>query len=106
VPDPVIEVSLGENLAGSEVWVRISDNGPGIDDELRDKIFNPFVTSKQSGTGLGLPITRKLVEAHGGEIELHSPLDTAGGLDSGTEFVLTFPKDLGVAREDDRGGAS
>jgi signal transduction histidine kinase len=83
---PRIEVSLGENLAGTEVWVRIHDNGEGIDPALRDRIWNPFYTSKEHGTGLGLPITKRIVEAHGGEIEL------ASSPESGTEFVLTFPK--------------
>jgi signal transduction histidine kinase len=86
VDKPQIEVAMGENLAGTEVWVRIRDNGPGMDEEVRQRIFNPFYTSKQGGTGLGLPITRKLVEAHRGEIEL---LSTPG---QGTEFVLTFSK--------------
>ena len=86
IDDPQVEVSLGENLAGSEVWVRVRDNGPGIEAEAAARIFDPFFTKKQSGTGLGLPITRKLVEAHGGEIELV----TVEG--RGTEFVLTFPK--------------
>jgi signal transduction histidine kinase len=85
--DPaVIEVSVGENLAGSEVWVRVKDNGPGIDEVTQAKVFRPFFTSKANGTGLGLAISRKLVDAHGGTIELHS----APG--AGTEFVLTFPK--------------
>jgi signal transduction histidine kinase len=86
VESPRMDVSMGENLAGTEVWVRISDNGVGIPSELREKIFAPFVTSKSGGTGLGLPITKKLVEAHGGTIELTSE---AG---QGTEFVLTIPK--------------
>jgi signal transduction histidine kinase len=86
VEQPRMEISLGENLAGSEVWVRIRDNGRGIDDELREKIFRPFVTSKPGGTGLGLPITKKLIESHGGTIELMS----APG--EGAEFVLTIPK--------------
>ncbi len=81
-----VEVALGENLAGTEVWVRIRDNGPGIDRELAQKMFNPFVTSKDGGTGLGLPITKKLVEAHGGSIELQSDPG------NGTEFTVTFPK--------------
>ncbi len=85
-PSPRLDISMGENLAGTEVWVRICDNGAGISDELRAKIFSPFVTSKRGGTGLGLPITKKLVEAHGGTIELSS----APG--QGTEFVLTIPK--------------
>jgi signal transduction histidine kinase len=68
------------------VWVRIADNGIGIDSALRDKIWNPFYTSKDHGTGLGLPITKKLVEAHGGEIELDDAPD------GGASFLLTFPK--------------
>ena len=86
VESPRMDVSMGENLAGTEVWVRVKDNGAGIPKELREKIFSPFVTSKSGGTGLGLPITKKLVEAHGGSIEL---LSEPG---EGTEFVLTIPK--------------
>jgi len=88
-PAPRIEVSAGENLAGSAVWVRIRDNGPGIDRERLRRIFDPFYTSKSSGTGLGLAISKKLVDAHGGSLEAHSE-DGAG-----TEFVLTFPKQAG-----------
>ena len=79
---------MGENLAGSEVWVRLKDNGSGIPDALREKIFAPFVTSKRGGTGLGLPITKKLVEGHGGSIELMSEPG------QGTECVLTIPKQI------------
>ncbi len=86
VERPLLEVSMGENLAGTEVWVRLKDNGSGIPSELREKIFAPFVTSKSGGTGLGLPITKKLVEGHGGTIELTSEPG------QGTEFVLTIPK--------------
>ncbi len=84
--DPRIDVEVGENLAGSEVWVRVRDNGPGIDPDAREKIFSPLYTSKAHGTGLGLSISRKLVEAHGGTIQLAS----APG--QGTEFLLAFPK--------------
>lgn len=86
VDKPRIDVELGENLAGSEVWLRVRDNGLGIDSETLDKIFNPFFTSKEGGTGLGLSISKKLVEAHGGQIEIQSELG------AGAEFVLTFPK--------------
>ena len=88
--DPNLEVALGENLAGNAVWVRIKDNGGGMDPETQKKIFRPFFTSKSNGTGLGLAITRKLVDAHNGRVELHS---TPG---KGTEFVLTFPKQAGA----------
>ena len=86
VVDPRIAIASGENLAGTEVWVRVRDNGPGIDAEALDRIFSPFYTSKSSGTGLGLAISKKLVDAHGGSIEVQS---SPG---EGTEFLLTFPR--------------
>jgi signal transduction histidine kinase len=82
----VLQVMLGDNLAGDEVWVRVRDNGPGMDDAIRNKVWSPFYTTKESGTGLGLALSRKIVDAHGGDMELTS---TPG---EGTEFVLTFPK--------------
>jgi signal transduction histidine kinase len=81
-----VRVSMGENLAGSEIWVRISDNGLGIDDADIEQIFDPFYTSRKEGTGLGLAMCRKIVDSHGGSIEVES----AKGV--GTEFILTFPK--------------
>ncbi|MEN8182470.1 MAG: ATP-binding protein [Myxococcota bacterium] len=84
-PSPSLEIQSGGNLAGTEVWVRVRDNGPGIEAERLERIFSPFHTSKSDGTGLGLAITRKLVEAHDGTIEVQSD----PGL--GTEFVVTFP---------------
>lgn len=85
-PAPRIQVMSGEDLAGREVWLRVRDNGPGIAPEMLARVFSPFYTSKSSGTGLGLAISKKLVDAHGGSIEVHS---TPG---QGTEFLLTFPK--------------
>jgi signal transduction histidine kinase len=90
---PRVEVSMGENLAGTAVWVRIRDNGPGIDPEARQKMFSPFYTSKANGTGLGLAICRKLVEAHAGSIEVVSEPGR------GAEFVLTFPKQRSLSGE-------
>ncbi len=83
---PVLHVMSGDNLAGDEVWLRVRDNGPGIDEQTRAKIWSPFYTTKESGTGLGLALSRKIVDAHGGHMELTSTLG------EGTEFVLTFPK--------------
>jgi two-component system sensor histidine kinase FlrB len=85
-PNSVISVMVGENLAGTEVWVRVRDNGPGIDPNVLDKVFSPFYTSKATGTGLGLAISKKLIDAHGGVIEVTSTLG------AGAEFVITFPK--------------
>jgi signal transduction histidine kinase len=85
-PRPRIEIQAGENLAGTEVWLRVRDNGPGIAPDRLQEIFSPFFTSKESGTGLGLAISKKVVDAHGGSIEVDS------GHGRGTEFLMTLPK--------------
>ena len=90
---PRLQIQAGENLAGTEIWIRVKDDGPGIEPERLDRIFSPFYTSKSSGTGLGLAICKKLVDAHGGSIEAHSSPET------GTEFVLTFPRHAADAVE-------
>lgn len=56
--------------AGGAVRIEISDTGPGVPPELRDRLFDPFVTTKASGGGLGLSVVWRIVEAHGGEIRL------------------------------------
>jgi signal transduction histidine kinase len=89
--DPRLRIEGGENLAGTEVWLRIRDNGPGIEPASLAKIFSPFYTSKEQGTGLGLAISKKLVDAHGGSLEARS----APG--EGAEFVLAFPKSAAAA---------
>jgi C4-dicarboxylate-specific signal transduction histidine kinase len=69
------------------VWLRIADNGPGFDADALAKLWSPFhVTTKKTGNGLGLAITRKLVEAHGGTIE------AAASASGGAEFVVSLPK--------------
>jgi PAS domain S-box-containing protein len=67
-----------------QVQVSISDNGPGIPDEIRERIFEPFVTNKPHGTGLGLAITKRIITAHHGNIKL----DTFPG---GTVFHVFMP---------------
>jgi signal transduction histidine kinase len=89
IEEPEVRVSLGENLAGTEVWVCVADNGLGIAENVRDRIFDPFFTSRKDGTGLGLALCRKIVDNHGGSIEV----ETTSG--EGTEFVLVFPKTRG-----------
>ena len=86
VETPEIRVSMGENLAGTEVWVRVADNGLGIDEQAQSQIFDPFYTSREDGTGLGLALCRKIIDIHAGSIEV----DSRPG--EGTEFVLVFPK--------------
>ncbi len=83
---PRLEISAGEDLAGREVWVRVRDNGLGIEAEKLSRIFSPFYTTKDHGTGLGLALSKKVVDAHGGSLEVQS----APGM--GSEFLLTLPK--------------
>jgi two-component system, sporulation sensor kinase A len=63
-----IEVTLAAGAGSLEVSVR--DHGPGIPPEVREKAFEPFYTTKHRGTGLGLPIARGMIEAHGGHIAI------------------------------------
>jgi len=69
------------------VSVRISDTGKGINQENLNKIFNPFFTTRQQGTGLGLSITHKIIEQHGGGVNVES---VPG---KGTTFTIYLPVD-------------
>jgi two-component system, NtrC family, sensor histidine kinase HydH len=75
------------------VEVRIEDTGPGILPELREQIFNPFVTTKKSGVGLGLSIVSKIIDGHHGTIRIEAPGNPAGeaAQGSGAHFVIFFP---------------
>jgi len=80
----------GGNLDGVEV--RIEDTGPGIPPDLREQIFNPFVTTKKSGVGLGLSIVSKIIDGHHGTIRIEGSDDSAGGASgSGARFVIFLP---------------
>ena len=69
--------------------LHVIDTGPGIPPAARARIFDPYFTTKSGGSGLGLPTSRRIIEAHGGRIELH----TEEG--RGTDFVLMLPRDAG-----------
>ncbi len=81
--DRRIELSI-ENGA-KQATVRVRDNGAGIPAEKIDRIFNPFFTTKEKGTGLGMAISKKIVEAHDGSIDVVSE---AG---RGAEFIVRLP---------------
>jgi|SRR5882724_319651 two-component system sensor histidine kinase HydH len=73
----------------SGVVVEIEDSGPGVPAELKEQIFNPFVTTKKSGVGLGLAIVSKIVDAHGGSLKLVS--DPGHGACFRVEFPAVDP---------------
>lgn len=82
VEPPKIVVALA--FAGDHAEVRVKDNGPGVTESLRERLFTPFVTGKPSGVGMGLSISRKIARAHGGDLVLEPGL-------SGASFLLTLP---------------
>ena len=80
-----------DNVEGVEV--RITDSGPGIPHDLREQIFNPFVTTKKSGVGLGLSIVSKIIDGHHGSIRIEDSSGSSGdgNKNRGACFVMFFP---------------
>ena len=70
---------------GEHVRIVVTDNGPGIPDDLRDRVFLPYFSTKTTGMGLGLPIVHQIVSDHGGRIRVedHPP--------RGTRFTIELP---------------
>jgi signal transduction histidine kinase len=87
------EEGVAEPL-GRVVVIRVKDNGPGMPKSVRDKVFQPFFSTKEEGTGLGLSIAYRIVEEHGGWLSLKSKEG------EGTTFTITLPcrEDAGWAR--------
>ena len=82
--DPLIKVSVKEHE--DQVFITVEDNGKGIKEENRDKIFEPKFTTKSSGMGLGLGMVKNILNAYNGSISFTSQVDV------GTVFTVKFPK--------------
>ncbi|MBW6504149.1 hypothetical protein K0B90_07735 [bacterium] len=82
-----VEKFLPGNSGKEEEFIRIHirDDGPGISQELQDRIFVPFFTTKKTGTGIGLSLAQKIVHAHGGVLDMNSEVG------KGTEFIIKIP---------------
>ena len=78
-------LAIGARRAGGQVQFRIADSGPGVSPELRERLFEPFVTNKPQGLGLGLSISAGIVETHDGRLLVK---DTPGG---GATFLFSLP---------------
>ena len=83
---------IGARASDNSVLIEVEDDGLGIPEDIRDRIFEPLFSTKEAGTGLGLTISRRIVEAHRGEMEL------VGEAGRGTRAVVRLPKvDEGTA---------
>jgi two-component system sensor histidine kinase PilS (NtrC family) len=71
-------------VTGDLIAITVTDDGPGIPEELKDRLFEPFVSGKAGGTGLGLPVVHRAVEAHGGVVLVDR-------LAKGTRFCVVLP---------------
>jgi len=87
IENGAVVVQTGYDKAADMLLVAVSDNGPGIPEDQRAAIFNVFESSKGSrGTGIGLPVSRKILREHGGRVRVE------GGPGQGTRFVLSWPR--------------
>jgi two-component system sensor histidine kinase TtrS len=94
VPRERRSIAIVSTPAASDmVQVQVRDTGPGLNPAVADSLFNPFVTTKNQGMGLGLSISNGIVEAHGGHFSVQSRAD------EGTEFTFTLPATAAPAVE-------
>ncbi len=84
-PERDRRISITTRSEGDRAVIIVEDTGRGIPDDLRDRVFQPFFTTRSAGTGLGLPIARRIIEDHGGELGF----DSAYG--KGTRFIIRLP---------------
>ena len=78
-------LTVSASAEDGAVAIRVRDTGVGIPDELRDKLFKPLFTGKPKGTGLGLAVVKRIVDAHGGTVTFESKAEV------GTTFTVTLP---------------
>ncbi|CAM4478139.1 ATP-binding protein [Paenibacillus typhae] len=83
--DCIGKIEVGARREGAEVRIFISDNGKGMDICTLDRLFNPFFTTKENGTGLGLSVSDRIIKNHGGCISVSSRINV------GTRFVISLP---------------
>jgi len=80
------EIVVTSSVEGDDIILTVSDSGPGIAPEIKDKIFDPYFTTKSDGTGIGLSISHRIVTDHGGSLTV-SDSDLGGA-----EFRIEIPK--------------
>ncbi|MES9962169.1 MAG: ATP-binding protein, partial [Candidatus Sedimenticola sp. 20ELBAFRAG] len=97
--EAMLDISDGERLLNirtrqggkNAIIVTVSDTGPGLSEEVREQVFNPFVTTKPSGMGLGLSISQGIIDAHKGRLYV----DSDSGQGAVFRFMLPVKKEEG-----------
>ncbi len=84
------EIRVTATVAEDHVEIAIADNGIGLPDDV-SRLFEPYVTTRDKGTGLGLPIVRKIIEEHDGAMRLEAAEPFADGAHSGAKAVIVLP---------------
>ncbi|WP_306119908.1 MULTISPECIES: PAS domain-containing sensor histidine kinase [unclassified Roseitalea] len=95
-------VRAGRSADGEHIHVDVLDNGRGLPRQHRNKLLEPYMTTREKGTGLGLAIVRKIMEDHGGALELHdAPPDFHGAMGAMVRLSFPVPETTGRAADDD-----
>src|SRR5207248_4246332 len=81
------KVTVRTRRAGDRVAIEVEDEGTGIPADVLPRLFDPFFSTKEGGSGIGLSLTQQIVKDHGGD------LDVASTVGRGTTFTLTVPTD-------------
>ena len=87
------EIRISAGTDNGWLYIAVADSGEGIPIDLRDKIFNPFFTTKKDGTGLGLSLAHKIISEHHGSIDLESEID------KGSKFTIRLPLKTEMTKE-------
>ena len=99
---PEIRITTSPSPAERGARLSIDDNGPGVPPDARERIFDPYMTTKAHGTGLGLAIVRKIVLDHGGDVRVDDQPSRLGG----ARFVVTLPTVVGARTSGPRAAAA
>ncbi|MCS6763897.1 MAG: PAS domain S-box protein [Candidatus Protistobacter heckmanni] len=94
-----LEAELGGEEAAGNIWIKVIDQGPGVDESLKERLFEPFFTTKTDGMGMGLNICRSIIESHKGRLWVEN---NPGG--KGATFHILLPMDPEIYAAEDLGG--
>jgi signal transduction histidine kinase len=79
------DMEIGTKMENNNILIYVKDNGTGIDEEIKDRIFEPFYTTKSDGSGIGLTLAKSIIEAHNGKINFESEKN------KGSAFFISLP---------------